>query len=111
ARKSHAVAQLAVIVFAHYPQAAVGLQKQTMVASSSNRRDAAGEDPLRRAGAGDCAITQLPVSVVPHRPQAPVRLEKEAMVTSHSSGNRRDAAGHDLLRHMAVRRRAIAQSA
>ena len=111
-----AVAQLAIEVVAHGPQAAVALEKQAVPATCGNRRDVAGHNLLRDVRVVDCAVAQLAIFVVAHGPQAAVALEKQAVdapvrirFTQLSCGNRRDVAGHNLLGDIDVVGCAVAQ--
>ena len=75
-----AVAELAVVVLAHGPEAAVRLEEETVSMACGDLRDARGDDlyggvPRRRG-----AVAQLAVAVVSHGVEAAVRLQEEAMV-------------------------------
>src|SRR2546421_315626 len=93
-------------VIAHAPQAAVGLEKQAMTPSSSDRRDIAGHNHLGKVvaivGCVGCesAVAQLAETVVTHSPQAAIAFDKEAVEIS--CGNRRDVAGQNHLGTVSV---------
>src|SRR4051812_28418517 len=102
-------------VIAHAPQAAVGLEKQAMTPSSSDRRDIAGHNHLGKVvaivGCVGCesAVAQLAETVVTHGPQAAIASDKQAMVKPR--GDRGDSAGHNLLGAIGVTESAVAQLA
>ena len=71
-----AIAQFAIAIVSHGPQAAVALEKQGVVAATGNRRDIAGHNPFGQVGVVDGAIAQFTIAVVAHHPQAAAAFQK-----------------------------------
>src|SRR5208283_2586536 len=78
-----AIAQLAIMVEAHGPQAAVALEKKAVAGTCGNSCDIAGHNLLGVVDVVGSAITQLAATIGSHRPQTTVVFKKYALTCSN----------------------------
>src|SRR2546426_439825 len=77
-----AISQLAIVVPAHGPQAAVALEKQAVITSCGNGRYAAAHNLFGAVGGVVSTVSQWASGIVTHGPETPVALEKKAVAAS-----------------------------
>ena len=104
-----AIAQLAIAVVAHGPQAAVALEKQAVEFSCGNRRDVAGHNRLGPVGVVLSAVAQLAIKIVAHGPQTAVALEKQAVEASCGNLGYGLRSAGDSLQHRRTQHRDLYQ--